>query len=77
MELNTLAMCPQYLELLNLGNMGAIDACTEKEIAISARTLHISNCCDGVLALEHTHHTLAIDIKQPNCNYERTIQDIE
>jgi hypothetical protein len=35
-ELNTLAMRPQYLELLNLGNMGAIDACTEKEIAISA-----------------------------------------
>ncbi len=42
-----------------------------RKISISAWTLHISNSCDGVLAFEHTHHTLAIDVKQPNCNYDK------
>lgn len=39
-ELNTLAMCPQYIELLNLGNMGAIDACTEKDIYKCLNSTH-------------------------------------
>jgi hypothetical protein len=69
-ELNTLAMHPQYLELLNLATWVPLMHAWRK-IAISARTLHISNSCDGVLALEHTHHTLAIDVKQPNCNYNK------
>jgi hypothetical protein len=69
-ELNSLAMRPQYLELLNLATWVPLTHAPRK-IAISAQTLHISNSFDGVLALQHTHHTLAIDVKQPSCNYDK------